>query len=179
LSRASRFTRIYEEHQPAVLAYFLRRANAPDAHDGTADVFGVAWRRIDDIPRGDDELPWLFGVARNVLSHQRRSAGRFRRLAGHIGSQPVWVSPDPATEIVQNLESARVLDAAATLKASDQEILRLAAWEGLRHAEIAGILEISVAAVDQRLHRAKSRLADAYTAAWGEASSTAYEGGVA
>jgi len=72
------------------------------------------------------------------------------------------------------------MDAAATLTASDQEILRLAAWEGLRHSEIAGILEISVAAVDQRLHRAKKRLAVAYRrGAAGVGPSAAFEGDVA
>jgi RNA polymerase sigma-70 factor (ECF subfamily) len=94
-------------------------------------------------------------------------------------SQPVQHSPDPATEVVRRAEAGRILDAAASLRDADQEILRLAAWEGLSHAEIAGILEISVAAVDQRLHRAKQRLAKAYVAAAGEGSSAAYEGGVA
>jgi RNA polymerase sigma-70 factor (ECF subfamily) len=45
------------------------------------------------------------------------------------------------------------------LRPADQEILRLAAWEELPHDQISRLLGCSVAAVDQRLHRAKKRLA--------------------
>ncbi len=86
MSRADRFTRVYEEHHKAILAYCLRRTSAHDAHDAAAEVFSVAWRRLDDMPTGDGQLLWLYGVAKNVLSHQRRSAGRFRRLVGRVGS---------------------------------------------------------------------------------------------
>ena len=44
------------------------------------------------------------------------------------------------------------------------EVLSLAAWEGLPHSEIAEVLGCSIAAVDQRLHRAKQRLARHYHA---------------
>ncbi|CAN5440335.1 hypothetical protein BH24ACT9_BH24ACT9_03500 [soil metagenome] len=27
----------------------------------------VAWRRIDDVPTGEEARPWLYGVARKVL----------------------------------------------------------------------------------------------------------------
>ena len=62
-------------------------------------------------------------------------------------------------------ELDRVLEAASHLSDRDQEILRLAAWEGLSHRQLAEVFGCSVAAVDQRLHRAKRRLADQYEAA--------------
>jgi RNA polymerase sigma-70 factor (ECF subfamily) len=49
----------------------------------------------------------------------------------------------------------------ATLKLSDQELLRLHAWEELSRSEIAHVLDISVAAVDMRLHRAIVRMSGA------------------
>lgn len=163
-----------------MLAYCLRRTAVQDAHDATSEVFSVAWRRLDDLPAGEQELPWLYGVARNVLAQQWRSSGRFRRLVGRVASQPFRVVPDPATEVLRRVEFTNVLNAAATLKMSDQEILRLAAWEGLRHADIAQILGISVAAVDQRLHRAKKRLVQAYEhGSAGSEPPIAMEGGIA
>lgn len=51
------------------------------------------------------------------------------------------------------------LDALARLSASDQEVLRLVAWEELTHAQIADVLGISVNAVAIRLHRARQRFA--------------------
>jgi RNA polymerase sigma-70 factor (ECF subfamily) len=67
------FDRLYGQHRRNVLAYCARRAAPADADDAAAEVFAVAWRRRDDIPGGDRELPWLYGVARNILWHQRRS----------------------------------------------------------------------------------------------------------
>lgn len=179
VSRTNRFTRLYEDHHNAVLAYCLRRTNTHDAHDAASEAFSVAWRRLDDMPAGAKQLPWLYGVARNVLSHQRRSAGRFRRLVGRVGAQPVRHVPDPASEVLRRHEFLAVLDAAATLTMADQEILRLAAWEGLKHADIAEILGISIGAVDQRLHRAKKRLVRAYERGTSGEGTTILEGGVA
>ena len=40
----------------------------------------------------------------------------------------------------------------------DQELLRLVYWDGLSHAEIAPVLDISVNAVAVRVHRARTRV---------------------
>jgi RNA polymerase sigma-70 factor (ECF subfamily) len=179
LSQTSQFNRIYNRHHRSVLAYCLRRTSEPDAYDATSEVFSVVWRRLGDIPSGDKELAWLYGVARKVLSRQWRSAGRFRSLVDKIGSQPERSAPGVATVVVRKAEYDQVLTAATTLRLADQEILRLAAWEGLPHSTIATILEISVAAVDQRLHRAKKRLAVAFEAADSIQTPTAGEGDTA
>ena len=50
------------------------------------ETFTVAWRRAADMPPGDEALPWLYGVARNVLSNQRRSSLRFTRLVAKTAS---------------------------------------------------------------------------------------------
>ena len=74
------FRRIYDDHYAAVLAYCLRRAALEDAKDATADVFLVAWRRLDQVPGGERTLPWLYGTARKTLANQRRSRSRLMRL---------------------------------------------------------------------------------------------------
>ena len=66
--------------------------------------------------------------------------------------------------MVQRAEYDAVLEAASRLNVRDREVLNLAAWEGLPHSEIAEVLGCSIAAVDQRLHRAKKRLARHYHA---------------
>jgi RNA polymerase sigma-70 factor (ECF subfamily) len=157
------FRRLYDEHYDAILGYFLRRADQTTAQDLTAEVFLVAWRRIDDVPRGEEALLWLYGVARNTQAHQRRRVARTTRLEHRLRSVP---DPEPGEEpelqVVQRAEYEQVLAAAARLKTTDQEILRLAAWEELPHDQISRLLGISVAAVDQRLHRAKKRLTKEY-----------------
>ena len=71
-----RLEAIYRAHAREVHAYCLRRASRDEAKDATSDVFLVAWRRIEDVPTGDEALPWLLGVARNVLANRRRSLRR-------------------------------------------------------------------------------------------------------
>jgi RNA polymerase sigma-70 factor, ECF subfamily len=63
------FERLYERNRPMVCAYCVRRVGSHDAQDIVSQVFGVAWRRRDDVPSEDRELPWLYGVARRVLGH--------------------------------------------------------------------------------------------------------------
>jgi len=154
------FRSLYDRHYDAILAYFLRRTERSVAQDLTAEVFLVAWRRLEEMPPGEETILWLYGVAANVAAHQRRSVARSARLETRLrmvsSTEP---SDEPEAQVVRRAEYEQVLAAAAQLKPSDQEILRLAAWEELPHDQISRLLGVSVAAVDQRLHRAKKRLA--------------------
>lgn len=158
------FDELYSRYFREVLAYCMRRGSADDAYDATNEVFAIAWRRLADVPTGEAARPWLFVVARRVLYRRRRGEKRFRRLVEKGVGIPHHGGPDPETVVVQRAEYAAVLHAASRLSVRDREVLNLAAWEGLPHREIAQILSCSVAAVDQRLHRAKERLAREYHA---------------
>ncbi len=159
-----RFDELYAQHFREVLAYCMRHGQVDDAYDVANEVFAIAWRRIADVPRGDAARPWLFVVAKRVLYRQRRGSRRFRRLAERVGSERQAEGSDPATIVVQRAEYDAVVEAASHLGARDREVLKLAAWEGLPHREIAEILGCSIEAVDQRLHRAKQRLAKQFHA---------------
>lgn len=153
-----RFLRLFEAHGDQVLLYFKRRTDPESARDGAADTFLVAWRRIDEIPRGS-ELPWLYGVARRVLSQQRRSSNRRRRLRQRLGGMAPLDVPAPDTVAIRNSEYAEVAEALERLRPRDRELLRLALWEELPHADIGEVLGCSPHAVDQRLYRATRKLA--------------------
>lgn len=160
----NRFDELYQEHFRDVLAYCLRRGPVAEGYDAANEAFAIAWRRIDDVPRGEAARPWLFVVARRVLYRRWRSTHRWRRLLTRAAALPGGGFPDPETVVVQRAEYDAVLEAATRLNVRDREVLSLAAWEGLPHREIAEILGCSIAAVDQRLHRAKQRLAQHYHA---------------
>lgn len=70
------------------------------------------------------------------------------------------VHPSAHAELLRN-EPGPATRALATLGDRDREILVLHAWEDLDNASIATVLGISSAAVAQRLHRARTRLASA------------------
>jgi RNA polymerase sigma factor (sigma-70 family) len=157
--RQRRFRDLYEAHYGHVLAFALRRTDNPsDAHEIVADTFLVVWRRFDDVPTGDETLPWLYGVARLVLANSRRSRRRRTMLQERLGVQPQ--APVELEDTVGRLaEGQAVREALQRLRPDDQELLRLVAWEELSHRAIGQVLGCSENAVAIRLHRARQRLA--------------------
>ena len=156
------FADVYERFFRQVYGYCLRRTSPDRVDDVVAETYLVAWRRIDDVPDGDAALPWLYSVAYRVLSTHFRGRSRQRKLAEKLTS--VGVEPVASTEdfIVMSEDSAQVLEAIARLRSTDQEILKLAVWEELSHAEIAEVLGIAVGAVKQRALIARKNLTREY-----------------
>ena len=159
--RAERFSRVFEAGYEPLHAFARRRCSPEDADDLVADVMTVAWRRLDDIPP-DAVLPWLYGVARRMLANQHRGRGRRARLLARLQAEPAGAAASPGSRVGEP-GSAPVLDALARLRAGDQEVLRLAAWEQLGPAQIAVVLGCSANAAALRLSRARRRLRRAVT----------------
>jgi RNA polymerase sigma factor (sigma-70 family) len=153
-----RFRRLYDEHHRSVLAYFLRRTDRDSAYECTEDVYLVAWRKIDDVPEGDNALPWLYGVCWRVLANHRRKSQRHLGLVERLRNEPRSPVSEPETVIVRNDEEVEMLTVLGELRVNDREVLRLAIWEELPHDEIAEILGCSTNAVNVRLCRAIQRL---------------------
>jgi DNA-directed RNA polymerase specialized sigma24 family protein len=130
--------------------YLSRRLPADDVEEALAEAFLVAWRRIDDVP--PEHLPWMYGVARRIVANQRRSVRRRARLLAQLAGRRPAPGAEPATGGPDS-----VVAALAMLSASDQEVLRLIAWEELEPVACAVVLGCSRAAFDVRLHRARAR----------------------
>ena len=154
-SRLARFDELFTAHQHDVLAYALRRAQtAADAEDVAAETFTIAWRKLETVPT--EPLPWLYAVARRVLANHRRGTGRRERLAALLRIEDV-ATPFRAGEATDGPAFA----ALASLSPTDQEFLRLVAWEELGNQQIPTVLGVTANAVAIRLHRARARFADA------------------
>jgi RNA polymerase sigma factor (sigma-70 family) len=160
-AREEAFVRIYESHYGLVSAYARRRVTAwQDADDIVAETFFVVWRRLEDVPGGDLTLPWLYGVARKVVSQGLRSSRRRNRLLARLGSvEGREEVVTPRTDAVDDQELVRA--ALARLRKQDQELLRLSEWEDLDARQLAQIFSCSVNAITIRLHRAHTRFAKA------------------
>jgi RNA polymerase sigma-70 factor (ECF subfamily) len=161
-SSAQRFEALYAAYHPQVFGYVLRRCErAEDAADAIAETFLVVWRRMDELPADDEIRPWLYGVARRVLSNQRRGAQRRSALADRL-EEELATRPMPLEVAHENADESdlQLLEALAVLSEEDREILMLKAWEELSPAEIALVLSCSQGAVRTRLHRARQRLRD-------------------
>lgn len=156
-SPEARFHALFARHYPAVFGYTVRRVGRDEAGDAAAEVFTVAWRRIERVPAEPETLPWLYGVARRVVANQERAARRRLRLEARAAVSPGAAVEAPGTAGV-DVEAALL-----RLGTADREVLRLAAWEELQPAEIAAVLGCSANAAAVRLHRARQRLAGEMT----------------
>ena len=158
------FRRVFDEHHDAIHRYCLRRLDVDDANEAAAEVFLVAWRRFDSLPGGPEVLPWLYGVARNVVRNQRRSRHRSARLVSRLSSiaEPPMDAPD--TQVVRHDQVVEVHEALRRLREEDQELLQLKAWEELSNREIGEVLGMSDRAVQGRYARALKKLEKTLTA---------------
>lgn len=147
-----RFTAIYDAYRQNVWAYAAARAGRQAADEAVSETFAIAWRRLADVP--DPALPWLLGVARNVLRDGHRARVRRESSAAELGR-----AARPAGDIAEDVaERLAVLRAMAALPEADREVLILIAWQGLTPREAAEVVRCSPAALRVRLHRARRRL---------------------
>ena len=155
--RRERFRVLYNDLYDDLWRYVQRRSiNTEEARDTLSEVFLVAWRRLEDIPAGNEARLWLFGVARNLVKTSWRKRKRSGDLLVRIGSE---MSTRGATdEELDNSGVLKIVKALQFLSENDQEILRLLAWENLSHKEISVVLGCSENAVAIRIRRARVRL---------------------
>ena len=153
---SGRFTAIYAAHHQQVYAYAAGRAGRDLADDVVGDTFLIAWRRLDAVPAA--ALPWLLGVARNVVRERYRTEVRQAGVAAELRA---WVD-DAEQDVADGVtERAAVLAALGRLGEQDRELLTLVAWHGLAAREAARVVGCSTAAYFVRLHRARRRLEQA------------------
>lgn len=148
---------LYARHATAVHAYLARRTGRPAADDLLSEVFVVAVqarRRVRPHTSGS-ALPWLYGIARNVVRNHQRVTAPKAPLTDDLGFD--WDAVDArldASSAVQDLR--RALDGLSDL---ERELLLLVAWEQLTVSEAAMALDITPTAARSRLHRARTRAA--------------------
>ncbi|MDC5696440.1 sigma-70 family RNA polymerase sigma factor [Intrasporangium calvum] len=156
--REERFARLFDHAYAPVLRFVERRVHPSHAEDIVADVFLVAWRRLDELPPDlDDARAWLFGVARRTLLAGLRGQQRQQALAVRIAENSFG---DRTAELDVEFLARRmdVAQAWQRLSAVHQEALALAVWDGLDAPRAARVLGISPVAYRLRLSRARKAL---------------------
>ncbi len=153
------FDRLYDDTFQDVLSYCRRRANTPeDADDAAAETYLIAWRKFGEVEGAAKPVAWLLAVARRVLLNQQRSNARRGRLVDRIRQQPRALSFDIPKGFEESAVVAAALKSLDHLEPLDQEIVTLAAFEGLSYEETGIVVNKSSATVKSRLHRARKQL---------------------
>jgi RNA polymerase sigma factor (sigma-70 family) len=157
------FGELYERHARTVYNYLFRRiADWSEAEDLTAVVFLEAFRRRGEVVVVDGKLvPWLYGIATNVLRNRRRALWRHRRLVAELGGQR---SRDVGSDAADRAEAAAqmraVLEQVGRLPRRQQDVVALCIWSGLTYEEAAVGLGVPVGTVRSRLARARAAMAE-------------------
>ena len=161
-TQEDRFRRLVRENSPAVANYLRRRLHpltAADLDDLVEETMLVVWRRIDSVP-ADAELPWMIGVARNILRNARRNQNRRSAFESTLTPRA-----NDASAEEHFIADASVRDALAALSDDDREILMMNAWDGLDTEALGVALVITTNAAAVRLSRAQSRFRATFASA--------------
>lgn len=162
-SEAVEFGQLFDRHAQAVYKFCARRtADLALAEDLTSTTFLEAWRHRHRAPLGDrnSALPWLLGVANNVVRNSLRGRRRDRAAIEQLPTSPVA----PAAEdqaLGRSTTEARLrgaLKAISTLTEGEQDVVLLVLWSELSYEEAATALGVPIGTVRSRLSRARSKL---------------------
>jgi RNA polymerase sigma-70 factor, ECF subfamily len=159
------FSLIVDRHATAVFRYLVSRVGHSAAEDLLADVFEVAFKVRDRYDtRHESALPWLLGIATNLVRHHRRAEGRHAAMVGRVTQDlgrahaPREGADDVALSVQRDDEMQAVRRALATLGERHRQVLVLSAGLGLSYEDIARTLGIRIGTVRSRLARARRRL---------------------
>ena len=156
------FGAVFERHATTVLRFVVRRLPASEAEGVLAEVFRIAFERRATFDVERPLLPWLYGIAANVVAkHHRSETRRLAALSRHA-ARDVAHSTDPGARagdaVDAGRQAARLLAALAELRPDERTVVLLHAWEDLGYAEIADVLGIPIGTVRSRLSRARAKV---------------------
>jgi RNA polymerase sigma-70 factor (ECF subfamily) len=156
-----RFEVLFHRHVPRIQRYVVRRLGQHAADDIVAETFLVAFRRRKSYDLScADALPWLYGIATNLIGRHRRDEIRLYRALARTGADLVTA---PFSDRVDERVSAaaagpRLARALADLPAAYRDALLLVAWGDLSYEEAATALGVPKGTVRSRISRARAAL---------------------
>ncbi|RZU03343.1 RNA polymerase sigma-70 factor (ECF subfamily) [Kribbella rubisoli] len=170
-----------EPFRKELLAHCYRMlASVHEAEDAVQETYLRAWRSWSGFEERSSVRVWLYRIATNVCLTALEQRGR-RALPSGLGAPATDLSPgvppdDPSVLFVEPMAESLVVDDPATI-VTTRESLRLALIAALQYlpakqravlilrevlafpaAEVATMLDTSVAAVKSTLQRARARL---------------------
>jgi RNA polymerase sigma-70 factor, ECF subfamily len=153
------FGEVFDRHWEAVHRYCRSRAGG-DGEGLAAETFRLAFDRRAGYDSGRaDALPWLLGLATNLIRNHLRRLSRGERAARRLDAGPAADHADAAIDRAEaELLGPALSEALDGIRAGERDILLLLAWNDLSYEEVAQALDIPVGTVRSRISRARLRL---------------------
>jgi RNA polymerase sigma factor (sigma-70 family) len=153
LTRDTSFERLYRRHRRDVYGAVLRDVRDPDeAEDVTQIAFMNAFRAIRRGEEPDKPRAWLVTIARNVVRRRYQAVAR--------RPQEVALDQEVAADLadVNGPTAGEIATAIRHLPPNQRAVILLREIQGRSYAEIAEELELSLAAVETLIFRARRSL---------------------
>jgi RNA polymerase sigma-70 factor, ECF subfamily len=153
LTRDISFERLYRRHRRDVYGAVLRDVRDPDeAEDVTQIAFMNAFRAIRRGEEPDKPRAWLVTIARNVVRRRYQAVAR--------RPQEVALDQEVAADLadVNGPTAGEIAAAIRHLPPNQRAVILLREIQGRSYAEIAEELELSLAAVETLIFRARRSL---------------------
>lgn len=153
------FATLFQRHAGRVKAFLLRSGgvSAAEADEAAQEVMLSVWRGAPGYdPHRAGGATWIYGIARN----RRVDMARRRRPAPDPNDPHFSPDPEPGAETrAAAADRDRAVRAALAELPPDQlEVVRLAFYDGLSHAEAAAALNQPLGTVKSRLRLAMARI---------------------
>ena len=145
---------VYHRARAAVYALTLSvLKDAHEAEDVTQDTFVKVWESAPGYRAQGSPMAWLLTIARNLARMRLRRAGR------QVGLEEEEWNAIPADAPSVSVEDRQVLQIAlSALGEEERRIVLLHAVTGLKHREIAELLELPLATVLSKYHRGLKKM---------------------
>ena len=158
-SAADNAADLYERYYDRIFGYCLYHLGSrEEAEDVAQTTFMWAYRglRRGVVPRA--EASWLFTIAQNACRARHRTRGRRRER--EVLSDPVTLADMAPAPMADTDDLMGLEDALARMPELQRRAILLREWRGLSYKEIAAELELSNAAVETLIFRARRSLAE-------------------
>ena len=151
------FSALIARYERSVLAVAYSATGDSDrAADASQEAFLRAWRKLEMLQEPKCFGNWLLGIARNVALDAGRKLRR--QPAESLADQPIPINADPLKGMNQREQSDRISAALQQLDDLSRSAVVLRYYENLSSREIGQLIDLSPAAVDMRLMRARQQL---------------------
>lgn len=162
---AAGFARLIDTHRSMVCSIALSIVHdVPTSEDVAQDVFLAAWQQLGSLRNPASLVPWLRQITRNRATDRRRT-----RPVASLLEEPT-AEGTPETTALDHERSAVLREVLSTLPDEAREVILLYYREGRSVRQVARLLDLSEAAVKQRLSRARKRIREDVAARFADAA---------
>ena len=148
------FARLYALTRGAVYALALSLLrDSQEAQDVSQDTFVKVWESAPGYQSQGSPMAWLLTITRNLARSRLRQGGRQVEL-----DEEEWNALPASLPAVTSEDRVVLQEALAGLGAEERQIVLLHAVTGLKHREIALLLELPLSTVLSKYHRGLKKL---------------------